>query len=109
MTTALALACVVGWDMSGLDMPMAHWFGDRNGFALQRNWFMVNIAHEGARKLAWAIILFPTARRRDRAAGVKPAAPEAGKTVVTLVIGTVAWAVFAFWLHQVLFKVRPFG
>ena len=36
---------------------MAHWFGNRQGFALQNNWFMVNIAHEGARKLAWLIVL----------------------------------------------------
>lgn len=55
--TVTALAFTLGWDQSGLDMPMAHWFGDRNGFALQNSWFMVHIAHEGARKLAWAIVL----------------------------------------------------
>ena len=55
--TFIALACVQTWDLSGLDLPMAHWFGGSQGFALQDNWFMVNIAHEGARKLAWAIVL----------------------------------------------------
>lgn len=59
--------------------------------------------------LAWAIVLFAVSRRRDRAAGIRPALPQAAKTVVTLVIGTLAWAVFAFWLHQVLFQVRPFA
>lgn len=59
--------------------------------------------------LVWAIVLFAVSRRRDRAAGVKPPRPELAKTVITLVVGTVAWAVFGFWLHQVLFQVRPFG
>ena len=55
--TVMVLACVVLWDMSGLDVPMAHWFGNSHGFALQNDWFMVNIAHEGARRLAWVIVL----------------------------------------------------
>lgn len=55
--TLLALACVLAWDGSGLDLPMARWFGDSQGFALRDNWFMVHIAHEGARRLAWAIAL----------------------------------------------------
>ena len=55
--TLLALSFVLAWDMSGLDLPMAHWFGTSQGFALQDNWFMVNIAHEGARKLAWIIVM----------------------------------------------------
>ena len=55
--TLVSLACVLAWDLSGLDMPMAHWFGNSQGFALKNDWFMVNIAHEGARKLAWVIVL----------------------------------------------------
>ena len=55
--TLIALACVVAWDFNGMDLAMARWFGSSNGFALQNNWFMVNIAHEGARKLAWVIVL----------------------------------------------------
>nr|WP_255576442.1 phosphatase PAP2 family protein [Comamonas sp. Y33R10-2] len=55
--TLIALACVIIWDISGLDLAMARWFGTSHGFALQNDWFMVNIAHEGARKLAWAIVL----------------------------------------------------
>ena len=36
-------------------------------------------------------------------------AGHAGRTVVTVVVGLVAWAVFAFWLHGLLIGVRPFG
>lgn len=55
--TLVALAGVLAWDMSGLDLPLARWSGNSQGFALQSNWFMVHIAHEGARKLAWLLVL----------------------------------------------------
>ena len=55
--TLLALICVLAWDMSGLDLPVARWSGNSQGFALQSNWFMLNIAHEGTRKLAWLMVL----------------------------------------------------
>jgi uncharacterized membrane protein len=28
---------------------------------------------------------------------------------VTVVVGLLAWAVFAFWAHRALFGVAPFG
>lgn len=59
--------------------------------------------------LVWAVLSFRAARQRDRVAGtVYPAGTAAG-TVAVVVIGLVAWAVFAFWAHGVLFGVRPFG
>lgn len=57
--------------------------------------------------LAWAVLAFIAARRRDRAQGtVYPPGTAAG-TVQTLVIGVVAWAAFTFWLHRVLIGVAP--
>jgi len=29
--------------------------------------------------------------------------------VLTVLAGSVAWAVFAFWLHALLIGVKPFG
>jgi uncharacterized membrane protein len=59
--------------------------------------------------LVWAVFDFRSARRRDRAAHtVYPPGTTAG-TTKTVVIGIVAWAVFAFWLHGPLIGVRPFG
>jgi membrane-associated PAP2 superfamily phosphatase len=55
--TLLSLACLIAWDMSGWDLPMARWFGDSQGFALRSGWFMVHVAHEGARMLAWLLAL----------------------------------------------------
>src|SRR2546422_5673333 len=45
------------WDASGLDLPMAQWFGGPAGFPLQDNWFLTNILHDGARRLAWCVAL----------------------------------------------------
>lgn len=59
--------------------------------------------------LAWSIASFIAARRRDRAAGrVYPAGP-ASRTVLTVVYGVIAWALFAFALHRPLIGVSPFS
>lgn len=59
--------------------------------------------------LLWAVLSFRAARQRDRAAAtVYPAGTVQG-TVITVVVGLVAWAVFAFWAHGLLIGVRPFG
>jgi len=59
--------------------------------------------------LAWAVIDFVSARRRDRAAGVRYPPGLAARDVLAAVIGVAAWAAFAFYLHGRLFGVRPFG
>jgi len=59
--------------------------------------------------LAWGVLDFRSARRRDRAAGtVYPAGTVKGD-LTAVAVGVVVWAVFAFWLHGWLFSVRPFG
>ena len=59
--------------------------------------------------LAWAVAGLRAARGRDRASGtVYPAGTAAG-TATTVVVGIVAYGVFAFWLHALLIGVRPFG
>ena len=59
--------------------------------------------------LVWAALSFSAARRRDRAEGrVYPIGPSS-RTVMTLVFGTIAWAIFAFALHRPLIGVAPFG
>lgn len=57
--------------------------------------------------LAWAILDFVASRRRDRAAGaVYPAGTLSGD-ILTVVAGVIAWALVAFWLHQLLIGVNP--
>ncbi|MDR0225367.1 MAG: phosphatase PAP2 family protein [Burkholderiaceae bacterium] len=55
--TWLSLAVVLAWDVFAMDRGFAHWFGDAGGFALRSDWFLVNIVHEGGRRLAWLVVL----------------------------------------------------
>lgn len=59
--------------------------------------------------LVWAVLDFSSSRRRDRAAGTAypPGRPMA--TVVAVVAGALAWAVFAMWLHGWWIGIRPIG
>ena len=59
--------------------------------------------------LVWAIVDYIAARRRDRAAGTVYVVGPITRDVTAVVVGLVAWAAFAFWLHAVLIGVRPFG
>ncbi|GCL64270.1 NnrU family protein [Pseudaquabacterium pictum] len=59
--------------------------------------------------LVWAVLDFRSSRQRDRAAGTVYPPGSAGRTVVAVVLGVLLWAAFAFWLHGLLFGVRPFG
>lgn len=59
--------------------------------------------------LLWAAADFMVSRRRDRAAGVTYPKGPASRTVITVVVGMAAWAVFAFWLHRLIVGVSPFG
>lgn len=59
--------------------------------------------------LVWAVLSFRSARQRDRAAGtVYPSGSPAG-TALTVFVGLVLWAAFAFWAHAWLIGVRPVG
>ena len=59
--------------------------------------------------LVWAVFDFRAARQRDRAGNVQYAAGTAKGTTIAVVVGLVAYAVFAVWLHGPLIGVRPFG
>jgi len=57
--------------------------------------------------LLWAVVLFAASRRRDRREGTAYPPGTAKNTAITVVIGVVAWAIFAFWLHALLIGVKP--
>lgn len=59
--------------------------------------------------LVWAVLDFRAARKRDREGNVLYAAGTAKGTAIAVVVGLVAYGVFAAWLHGVLIGVRPFG
>jgi len=59
--------------------------------------------------LAWAVMSFRAARQRDRREGVTRVAGSAMPTVITVAVGAVIWAWFAFQGHAWLIGVRPFA
>jgi len=59
--------------------------------------------------LIWAVLDFISARRRDRLAGRTYPALGWSRDAMALVIGLVAWALFALYGHAWLIGVRPFG
>jgi uncharacterized membrane protein len=59
--------------------------------------------------LAWAVLSFSAARKRDRANNVTYAPGNAIGTAITVATGLVAWSVFALLLHGPLIGVRPLG
>jgi uncharacterized membrane protein len=59
--------------------------------------------------LAWAVLDFISARRRDRVQGIQyPPGTTAG-TIKSVLLGGVVAGVFAMWLHGMLIGVKPFG
>jgi uncharacterized membrane protein len=60
--------------------------------------------------LLWAVADFIAARRRDRRNPVvNRSATSLTATLITVVVGVVSWAIFAFWAHGLLMGVKPFG
>ncbi|RGP52698.1 NnrU family protein [Pseudomonas abyssi] len=59
--------------------------------------------------LAWATALFVVSRKRDRAAGVSYGKGKLVMDAVVVVVGLVAWAAFAFYLHGAWIGVKPMG
>jgi uncharacterized membrane protein len=59
--------------------------------------------------LVWAVASFRAARQRDRLNGTVYPPGTAARTAIAVVLGLLAWAVFAFWAHGAWIGVRPFG
>ena len=56
-----ALPLLLLWDASGLDLPLARWFGTADGFPLQYDPSLQRWWHEGARQVGWAVLAWLTA------------------------------------------------
>ncbi|MDA8093205.1 MAG: NnrU family protein [Betaproteobacteria bacterium] len=59
--------------------------------------------------LLWSLADFVSCRRRDREAGTRYPAGFAARDARAAIIGGVAWAIFAFYVHGWLIGVSPFG
>lgn len=59
--------------------------------------------------LVWAVVLYIVSRRRDRLAGVRYPALGVSRDIIAVVVGLVAFVVFALVLHEPLIGRAPFG
>lgn len=48
---------MLGLDLGGLDLPLAHWFGNAQGFAWRDHWLMSQVLHSGARTVGWLLLI----------------------------------------------------
>ena len=53
--TLAALAACILWDIGGLDLALARWFGTPSGFAYRDHWLFSGVLHRGARRVAWTL------------------------------------------------------
>lgn len=59
--------------------------------------------------LVWAVLDYRAARRRERTLATVLTQGPMSRTIITVVVGMLAWAVFAMWAHRVLIGVSPLG
>lgn len=59
--------------------------------------------------LVWAILTFKSARKRAVPMGFTGEGPTKVGTLMTVVVGVLAWLIFAAWLHLHLIGVSPFS
>jgi uncharacterized membrane protein len=59
--------------------------------------------------LAWAVLDYSAARRRDRAQATSYRGGALSRDAIAVVVGAAVWYAFARWLHAWLIGVQPFG
>jgi membrane-associated PAP2 superfamily phosphatase len=55
--TLFALAALLAWDQTRLDLVLAQLVGGPGGFALRDNWLLENVLHDGARRASWVLVV----------------------------------------------------
>jgi len=53
----LSFVLLIAWDYSGLDLPMAHWFGTPQGFSQENHWLWRKLLHDDIRLWPWVLEL----------------------------------------------------
>ena len=56
VVTLLALAALLAWDASGLDLTVVRWIGNGSGFAFRDAWWASRLLHDGGRWAAWVLL-----------------------------------------------------
>lgn len=54
---AALVGVAIAWDVTGLDLTVAGWFGGAAGFPWREQWWLSGLLHDGGRRVAWVIAL----------------------------------------------------
>ena len=57
LVAVVALALLLCWEASGLDLMLAGWYGGATGFAAREAWWSKHLLHDGGRWLAAMALL----------------------------------------------------
>lgn len=60
LVTLGSLLLLLAWDVSDLDMRLAHWSGGLRGFPLTEHWLLTSGLHEGGRLVSWLLAMWLT-------------------------------------------------
>jgi membrane-associated PAP2 superfamily phosphatase len=55
LATVVSFFLLAGWDYSGLDLVMAHWFGDATGFSGESHWLWRTVLHDKILPFPWIL------------------------------------------------------
>lgn len=55
--TFTAALLLLAWDASGLDLWLAQFSANSNGFPLRHHWLFTQVLHDGLRRLSWLLVL----------------------------------------------------
>lgn len=69
--TLAALAALLAWDASGLDLVLVAAWGSAQGFAWRDHWLTSGVLHTGGRWLAWGVLLALAAHALHPLAGTQ--------------------------------------
>jgi membrane-associated PAP2 superfamily phosphatase len=57
LITFMLLLVLLAFDASDLDMRLARWFGNAQGFPLTEHWLLTDALHDGGRLVAWLLAM----------------------------------------------------
>lgn len=110
LATLIALAVLLAWDASGLDLAAAHLFGNAGGFTWRDTWWASTLLHDGGRIAAWFVLAAAMlASARQPRPGTPPRAQRWRWVAVVLLCVLLVQAIKRVSLSSCPWELAEFG